>query len=71
MHGKRAPEISACVKTSKLGFKLSINESVVVRVGTKIREIDLKIRKKEETDRVRPQYKLFGFFDLYRFISGR
>jgi hypothetical protein len=46
MHGKRAPEISACVKTSQLGFKLSVNGPVLVRVGTQIRELDFKISGK-------------------------
>jgi hypothetical protein len=31
MRGKRAPEISACVKTGQLGFKLSVNGLALVR----------------------------------------
>jgi hypothetical protein len=46
MHGKRAPEISACVKTSELGFKLSVKEPVLVRVGIQIWELDFKISEK-------------------------
>jgi hypothetical protein len=46
MHGKRAPEISVCVKTSKVGFKLSVNGPVLVRIGTQIRELDFKISEK-------------------------
>ncbi len=46
MHGKRAPEISVYVKTSKLGFKLSVNGSVLVRGGPQIRQLDFKISEK-------------------------
>ncbi len=46
MHGKRALEISACVKTSELGFKLSVNGPVLVRGSTQIRQLDFKISEK-------------------------
>jgi hypothetical protein len=46
MRGKRAPQIPACVKTSQLGFKLSVNGPVLVRVGTQIMQLDFKICEK-------------------------
>jgi hypothetical protein len=46
MRAKRAPEISACVKKSQLGYKLSVNGPVLVRVGTQIRQLDFKICEK-------------------------
>ncbi len=46
MHGKRALEISACVKTSELGFKVSVNGPVLVRGSTQIRQLDFKISEK-------------------------
>ena len=46
MHGKRALEISAFVKTSELGFKVSVNGPVLVRGSTQIRQLDFKISEK-------------------------
>jgi hypothetical protein len=46
MHGKRAPKISACVKTSELSFKFHVNGPILVRIGTQSRGLDFKISKK-------------------------
>jgi hypothetical protein len=46
MHGKRALEISACVKTREWGFKLSVNGPVLVMGSTQIRQFDFKISEK-------------------------